>query len=270
MKSCSLWTISIVLAACSCLGPELCGQNQSGNVQYEPAVNPQQLENLNQAAGFFANQPISHVTFISFDPIDDESRQAVQEDVRILQHLINKAMPPARNRQALGVTLTTQVASNDETIYVGGKGLILIRHVSMPVAPLEEQPVASQAEPENQLSKWERAKLELHDQRANRFLAGNLNRLDGALGGNVSANMRYEPAYASGVGNAIREALGNAGNFRMLDPQDTITVFIVGPGRHHKERTVLAFEANPSDGSDDGQIAESSIRDRQYRETTGR
>ena len=57
--------------------------------------------------------------------------------------------------------------------------------------------------------------------------------------------------------------LSHVGNFRILDPDNTITIYVYGPAVGD-QRSVLAWRVTMSDAKSDGQVPTDKIEMKQY------
>jgi hypothetical protein len=210
--------------------------------------------------------------FLCFGGIEPERREAIVADTQVLNHLLNRGLPQHPTRWTMGVNV--RPAGDNAMFYVDGTGLILVYCVDFPVAVFEE--TAEEAETKSDtLTDWEKAKQELQTGqgrfvRSDPFTSGSVTYSTaptGSLMATVADTVAFDKELVERLDECVTSALVQAGNFRALKDNDSITIYIYGPSGVPNERTVIAWQARVADAGSDKLIPESKIERQQYRES---
>lgn len=210
--------------------------------------------------------------FLCFGGIEPERREAIVADTQVFNHLLNRGLPQHPTRFTMGVNV--RAAGENAMFYVDGTGLILVYCVDFPVAVFTETAEEAEAKSET-LTDWEKAKKELETgqgryMRADGFSTGSVSysgAVTSALLPTAAEPVAFDKELVQRLDECVTSALVQAGNFRALNENDSITIYIYGPSGVPNERTVIAWQARVADAGSDKLIPESKIECKQYRES---
>ena len=228
-----------------------------GNRVSNPGVS-QPFMTYGNNANFAASMPNrfgKSIKFLTFGPFEKKRREQISEDAAVLEHLIAKSLP-TYNRQSLGVLVSQGFRSSD-ALYISGKGLILIYNVNLPVSEGDSDDRESKAA--DTPTAWETARQEMQ----NRMVGGM-----GAASVNEARGSQFNAEGIKMLDDAVKLGLAQAGNFRGLESDESITIYVFGQplvrGNGHK--TVRAWSVNIADAGDDKTIANTHIKTTDYQE----
>ncbi len=247
----------------------------------EPSSNPlgNQAVRYNQDVFELASdQKRVPIEFVAFGGVEKAKQRSICEDSAVLQYIIGNEMPnesfgPAFsnrqsvNGQSLGITVK-RVSSmfgvnglGGRGIYVDGQGLVLMFQSPLPMAAeagaLDQEPKKSKPD---EASEWEKAKAALTQ--SMQSMQNNAFREYTVM--QRPTPPAYNEEYVSALDSAVKKALAQAGNFRDLDKNDSITVYFYGPSKNSGERSVMAWRVSVADAKGDKSIPESKIESHQY------
>ena len=238
-------TLSLVIFGTTCAGgqdfadPQPSAFNNFTYQQNQPAVTPA-------------------VRFLRFEPPTAFVKKSISEDASVLSYMISKGMNLVSQRNALGVAVP-QYHGKSEAIY-SDSGLTLIYHV--PFLLIDEE-VKKEATTKKELSPWQKAKLEM----AAKNRPANPNRVQSNWNVNF-ARPSFDKDLVDSLKKQIHQALENAGNFKDLQSDDSITVFLNGSSFKPGHRAILGWKVNMSEFANGKIKSPDSIKTVEYSEAS--
>jgi hypothetical protein len=152
---------------------------------------------------------------------DPKSQVALEEDLGVMSHLLNKALEdlpggPGHGNKVLGIDVFFTPGSEPlRTLYLDNYGALFFLNVNFPLlAPTEKR--AAEEKPAGGTA-WEEAWQELYGQRS-----------AGAMGEPAED---YNPEKVEKLKDTLFEALKNATNIRGLKPDEFVTIWVCGGSR---------------------------------------
>lgn len=189
------------------------------------------------------------------DVTDAKSLAEVEEDVRVMAHILAKAVGGENKApRAMGIYISSPFGSaSPQDLYIEGHGALFFLNVNYPLLPppvKEKEP----AEKEKNSSEWDEARRELSGQPRSTggggtYAAGGTWRL-GELPVQPGTSQTYDADKVEDLKNDIISALRNAAHIRKLKSDETVTVVVSGPIAGKGNRKVVT--ASDSSGADYG------------------
>ena len=202
-----------------------------------------------------ANRSVSpSYEFFSFEPMDRETKNNLEEDLNVLDYLIRKALPGAKTRAALGVQVNVYNSKSSVKI-IDGFGIIMNYEVGMALAPVKKAKDESAANKNEEKTDWEKAKSELQNSSgslSNVYIDGSGNRITSTRNGLLASRSlpTYDEELVEDLKTGLKEALSNAINVDQLGKGDQVLVTLKGATWHDGEQwkqTVLSMRISMSD-----------------------
>ncbi|MGI9515910.1 MAG: hypothetical protein ACR2NP_02590 [Pirellulaceae bacterium] len=231
MRTCFICLFTMLLGAWS--SSPLAAQEDAGDFGgYLTAMTNARLTNSTGDLG---------LKIFSFGPMEQATRDEIQEDANILNHLI-RMNAPTRQDTVMGVSVTQAMGENS-AIYIQGTGMVFVYHVGYPVAQTDEE-AAESDETDEPKSTWDRAREAIRTTDQSGFGLV-VNRQPDAPA------LAYSAERVDALEKVMATALREAGNFRNLEPGNSITVYVYGPMMLKESgpmRSVMAWRVSLKEG----------------------